>query len=134
MTQYLLAVHGPAERDEFGGYASQEEMEAAFAATAAGQHPAAAADVHTVRSVFEAEDPDRRGLAEALSRIPYGFDALDAVGYTGALSIESFTARNASIATTASIWRPLAESQDQLAEDGLAFLRSCAARPPGGHP
>jgi hypothetical protein len=35
MAHYLLAVHGPAERDEFGAYGSQEEMEAAFAATAA---------------------------------------------------------------------------------------------------
>lgn len=33
MTHYLLAVHGPAERDEFGSYGSQEEMEAAFEAT-----------------------------------------------------------------------------------------------------
>ncbi len=35
MTHYLLAVHGPAERNEFGNYGSQEEMEAAFAATGA---------------------------------------------------------------------------------------------------
>ncbi len=35
MTHYLLAVHGPAERNEFGSYASKEEMEAAFAATGA---------------------------------------------------------------------------------------------------
>jgi len=35
MTHYLLAVHGPAERDEFGGYASKAEMEQAFAATGA---------------------------------------------------------------------------------------------------
>ncbi|MEO5831802.1 MAG: YciI family protein [Nakamurella sp.] len=35
MTHYLLAVHGPAERDEFSGYASEEDMEAAFAATGA---------------------------------------------------------------------------------------------------
>ena len=54
-------------------------LEAASAAVAAGQHPTLAADVHTVRSVFEAEDPDRRGLGEALGRIPYGFDALEAV-------------------------------------------------------
>lgn len=33
MTHYLLAVHGPAERNEFGDYGSKEEMEAAFAAT-----------------------------------------------------------------------------------------------------
>jgi hypothetical protein len=35
MTHYLLAVHGPAERDEFGSYGSKEEMEEAFAATGA---------------------------------------------------------------------------------------------------
>jgi len=33
MTHYLLAVHGPAEMDEFGSYGSKEEMEASFAAT-----------------------------------------------------------------------------------------------------
>ncbi|MDQ1633956.1 MAG: hypothetical protein QOJ32_765 [Frankiaceae bacterium] len=33
MTQYLLAVHGPAEMGEFGDYGSREAMEAAFAAT-----------------------------------------------------------------------------------------------------
>ena len=35
MTHYLLTVHGPAERDEFGTYGSREEMEEAFAATGA---------------------------------------------------------------------------------------------------
>ena len=50
--------------------------------------------------------------------------ALDEVGYAGPLNIESFTADNAAIATAASIWRPLAPTQDDLARDGLAFLRS----------
>ncbi len=49
--------------------------------------------------------------------------ALDDVGYAGPLVIESFTADNAAIATAASIWRPLAPTQDDLARDGLAFLR-----------
>jgi hypothetical protein len=35
MTHYLLAVHGLAERNEFGNYGSREEMEEAFAATGA---------------------------------------------------------------------------------------------------
>ena len=35
MAHYLLAVHGPAERNEFGNYGSREEMEEAFAATGA---------------------------------------------------------------------------------------------------
>jgi D-psicose/D-tagatose/L-ribulose 3-epimerase len=51
-------------------------------------------------------------------------DALAAAGYSGPLCIESFKAENASIATAASIWRPLARSQDAIATDGLAFLRS----------
>lgn len=49
--------------------------------------------------------------------------ALADVGYAGPLNIESFTAENAAIATAASIWRPLAPTQDDLARDGLAFLR-----------
>lgn len=63
-------------------------LEAATAAVEAGQHPAAAADVHAVRAVFEAEDPDRRGLADALARIPHGADALATVQeYAGRLHI-----------------------------------------------
>ncbi|PRX47280.1 D-psicose/D-tagatose/L-ribulose 3-epimerase [Prauserella shujinwangii] len=53
--------------------------------------------------------------------------ALRDAGYGGPLCIESFTAHNNSIATAASIWRPLAESQDALAADGLAFLREVMA-------
>jgi D-psicose/D-tagatose/L-ribulose 3-epimerase len=49
--------------------------------------------------------------------------ALDDAAYTGPLCIESFTADNVTIATAASIWRPLARTQDALATDGLAFLR-----------
>lgn len=50
--------------------------------------------------------------------------AVDDTGYAGPLVIESFTGENATIATAASIWRPLAPSQDELATAGLAFLRS----------
>ena len=49
--------------------------------------------------------------------------ALDDVDYDGPLTIESFTPDNASIAVAASIWRPLADSPDDLARDGLRFLR-----------
>jgi hypothetical protein len=35
MTHYLMTVHGPAERGEFGDYGSKEEMEESFAATSA---------------------------------------------------------------------------------------------------
>ena len=54
-------------------------------------------------------------------------DALRDVGYDGTVVIESFTAENETIATAASIWRPLAASQDAIAVDGLAFLRNLLA-------
>ncbi|KOV82834.1 sugar phosphate isomerase/epimerase [Nocardia sp. NRRL S-836] len=53
--------------------------------------------------------------------------ALSGAGYRGPLCIESFTPDNAAIATAASIWRPLADSPDALAVEGLAFLRAAAA-------
>ena len=50
-------------------------------------------------------------------------DALRETKYEGAVVIESFTSENKTIATAASIWRPLASSQDEIAIEGLAFLR-----------
>ncbi|OLT45574.1 sugar phosphate isomerase [Cellulosimicrobium sp. CUA-896] len=55
--------------------------------------------------------------------------ALDGAGYDGPLVIESFTAENATIATAASIWRPLAPTQDALAVDGLAYLKGLMPTP-----
>jgi D-psicose/D-tagatose/L-ribulose 3-epimerase len=49
--------------------------------------------------------------------------ALRDIGYDGTVVIESFTAENETIATAASIWRPLAASEDAIAVEGLAFLR-----------
>ncbi|HVL25804.1 MAG TPA: sugar phosphate isomerase/epimerase family protein [Thermomicrobiales bacterium] len=59
-------------------------------------------------------------------------DALRDIGYAGAVTIESFTSANKTLATAASIWRPLATSQDALAADGLAFLREVFSRDPAG--
>lgn len=54
-------------------------------------------------------------------------EALDQVDFAGPLCIESFTSENETIAKAAAIWRPLVPSQDQLATDGLAFLRQLMA-------
>jgi D-psicose/D-tagatose/L-ribulose 3-epimerase len=45
------------------------------------------------------------------------------IEYEGMLGFESFTADNASIATAASIWRPFAASQDELARTALEKLK-----------
>lgn len=50
-------------------------------------------------------------------------DALREVEYQGAAVIESFTPGAVEIAKAASIWRPLAPSQDELAMQGVQFLR-----------
>jgi D-psicose/D-tagatose/L-ribulose 3-epimerase len=50
-------------------------------------------------------------------------DALKGIGYDGPVVIESFTDKVKTIAKAAAIWRPFSPTQDQLAEDGLKFLR-----------
>ena len=53
--------------------------------------------------------------------------ALKAINYNGPVVIESFTSKVKSIARAAAIWRPLAASQDALAQDGLKFLKQLLA-------
>jgi D-psicose/D-tagatose/L-ribulose 3-epimerase len=50
--------------------------------------------------------------------------ALREIDYDDAMVIESFTSENKSIATAASIWRPLAAEQDEIAIQGLNYLRA----------
>jgi D-psicose/D-tagatose/L-ribulose 3-epimerase len=52
---------------------------------------------------------------------------LEAIGYSGVISIESFTPNNKELAGAVCIWRPLAENQDKFASDGLAFLKQWAS-------
>jgi D-psicose/D-tagatose/L-ribulose 3-epimerase len=61
---------------------------------------------------------------------PRWLGTLAATGYRGPICIESFTGENESIAVAASIWRKFAPTQDDLATNGLRYLREvCAALP-----
>lgn len=53
--------------------------------------------------------------------------ALRDIGYDGPVVIESFTAKVKSIARAAAIWRALAPTQDDLARDGVVFLKQLLA-------
>ena len=53
---------------------------------------------------------------------PAFLDALDTARYPGPLTLESFTGDNDTIATAASVWRPLAASQDELARITYEFF------------
>ncbi|MEJ0054335.1 MAG: sugar phosphate isomerase/epimerase family protein [Bacteroidota bacterium] len=52
---------------------------------------------------------------------------LEAINYTGVISIESFTPDVKELAGAVCIWKPLAESQDKFAKDGLKFLKKWAS-------
>jgi len=51
-------------------------------------------------------------------------EALTDIGYNGAVVIETFGAPSKELAKAACIWRPLANSADELASEGLAFFRN----------
>lgn len=90
-----------------------EEQNPAAAVLRAGDRIAHVQVCANDRGAPGADHVDWPGFLAALSR----------AAYTGPLCIESFTADNATIATAASVWRPLAASQDAIAVDGIAFLR-----------
>ena len=90
-----------------------EERSSADAVRRAGEHL-----VH-----LQVCGSDRGAPGDDQTDWPALLAALDEVDYDGPLNIESFTPDNASIAVAASVWRPLAASPDDLARDGLRFLR-----------
>jgi D-psicose/D-tagatose/L-ribulose 3-epimerase len=53
--------------------------------------------------------------------------ALKKINFSGALVIESFSTEVKEIARAAAVWRPLAGSQDELAGEGMKFLRKLMA-------
>jgi len=67
---------------------------------------------------------DRGPVGDDHTDWPGTLAALDDAGYSGILGVESFTGENATIAVAASVWRPLAESQDALAERSLPYLQT----------
>ena len=67
---------------------------------------------------------DRGAVGDDHTDWPEILRALDDAGYRGPLGLESFTGENATIAVAASVWRPLASSQDELAARSIAALRA----------
>ncbi|AHM60842.1 xylose isomerase domain-containing protein [Flammeovirgaceae bacterium 311] len=59
---------------------------------------------------------------------------LEAIGYNGIVSIESFTPEVQELAGAVCIWRPLVPSQDGFASEGLRFLKKWAEVPAAALP
>ena len=95
-----------------------EERSPAAAIRAAGEHLA----------VMQVCGTDRGPAGPDHADWDACFAALDDIGYAGPLTLESFTGDNDTIATAASIWRPLAESPDELARITFDFLTDLQLR------
>ncbi|MDY0984457.1 sugar phosphate isomerase/epimerase [Microbacterium sp. CFBP9023] len=67
---------------------------------------------------------DRGTVGDDHTDWPEILRALDEADYRGPLGLESFTGENATIAVAASVWRPLAASQDALAARSIQALRA----------
>jgi D-psicose/D-tagatose/L-ribulose 3-epimerase len=52
------------------------------------------------------------------------FDTLKDVGYDGWMTIEAFGLALPELVAATKIWRRMYDSEEQLARDGLAFMRS----------
>jgi D-psicose/D-tagatose/L-ribulose 3-epimerase len=67
--------------------------------------------------------------APGSGRLPWGdvVGAMQEIGYDGAFVIECFNPGNPDWAGATSSWRPLARSQDELAQAGLTFMRAAWA-------
>ena len=52
------------------------------------------------------------------------FDTLKEIGYDGWMTIEAFGLALPALAAATKIWRRMYESEEQLARDGLAFIKS----------
>ena len=67
---------------------------------------------------------DRSTPGKGNIRWKENFDALKDVGYDGWLMIEAFGLALPEIAAATKIWRKMYDSEQQLATDGLAFMKA----------
>lgn len=79
--------------------------------------------------VFHVQVSENDRGAPGSGHIPWEefFGALTEIEYRGQIVVESFLPTVAEIARAVSLWRPVAESMDELARAGLAFLRRSLA-------
>lgn len=96
-------------------HAHIEEKDPAAAIRAAGSA------IHHVH----ASENDRSTPGAGQVRWLETFRALRAIDYDGWITIEAFGRSLASLAAATKIWRPMFEDEEQLAREGLGFLKRC---------
>ncbi len=71
---------------------------------------------------------DRSTPGQGNVRWAENFDTLKEVGYDGCLMIEAFGLALPELAAATKIWRKMYDSEEQLARDGLAFMKAEVAK------
>ncbi len=97
--------------DTFHAHIEEKDVRAAIAGAA-----------REIRHVHVSEN-DRGTPGTGLVHWDATWEALAGIDYDGWLTIEAFGHAVPSLAAATKIWRPLFEDEEQLAADGLAFLR-----------
>jgi D-psicose/D-tagatose/L-ribulose 3-epimerase len=67
---------------------------------------------------------DRSTPGQGNVRWAENFDTLKEIGYDGWLTIEAFGMALPELVAATKIWRRMYQSEEQLARDGLAFMKS----------
>ena len=127
---YLLNTHGDAARfakevDHPNCRIMYDTFHANIEEKSAGDAIRGAADMicHVHISENDRSTPGSGGIAWDET-----FDALKEIDYDGLLMIEAFGLALPEIAAATKIWRRMYESEEQLARDGLAFMKSEVAK------
>jgi D-psicose/D-tagatose/L-ribulose 3-epimerase len=79
---------------------------------------------------FHASENDRGIVGSGQVPWPAVIQALHAIDYRGRITVESFNAVIPELAGATCIWRPLAQSADELARESVLFLHDLLAEAP----
>jgi D-psicose/D-tagatose/L-ribulose 3-epimerase len=116
MVQAVGSDHLKVQLDTFHGNIEEKDTAAAIRRTG------------ELLGHFHASESDRGELGTGQVRWKKIFTALKDIRYGGWITIESFATGIVDLCAAACIWRPIYESADQLAIEGLAFLKRQAAK------
>ena len=112
---FVEAVDHPLVSAQFDTFhANIEEKDSGAAIRALGSH----------LGHFHASESDRGMLGTGQVDWEGSFAALRDIGYNGWVTIESFATGILELCGAACVWRPIYDSADALAEEGLAFLKN----------
>ena len=90
--------------------------------------PAAIRAVAPVLCHVHISENDRSTPGQGNVRWAENFDTLKEIGYDGWLTIEAFGMALPELVAATKIWRRMYQSEEQLARDGLAFMKAQHAR------